>query len=699
MQFVSRGLLAAGLLFSNVGAFKLTDLHASKTGSPVDQVVTLLEELKTKLKEDEATETTAYDEYACWCEDTLAQKAKDITAAKKTLEELQTLITKLKAELASHAVSIEQLKKEVDGTEKSIKESTQVRENEHEQYASTRTQSEQCIGALEAAVGVLTNAGSGNTGFLGTFQQAQLISAAAGVREVISKASSMSSVSKDDLQVVKSFVATPMDFIAGAKQMLSAVQVANKGPRGDYAPQSGQVQGVLKGLYDSFTADLEKANAEEALKQKAFEELMETKKKELETLKATLLSQETAEADKTKTLADSETEQDDTAKQLEEDEKFFAESKAGCKTKAQEWAERTRLRTEELHGINTALNILTGPNAAAIFENATTTFLQISDDRPRAKKASLAYEKIKAMAGKFKNMRLAKIAVMLRTKGHFDKVINAIDKMIILLKQEAKEDIQHKERCQAQITDNTQTMEDLDYAIEKVGKEIERMEKKVEELKGNVQKLGEEINSTTDELAELNKMRTKEADEFMQAMKDDNSAVALLGQAITALSRTHAARNAASLSQVAKKQDPPPSTWEDGGKANTRKEESGGIIAILESIKTDLEEEMKTAQSADNTALANYASDRKMMEKMIATASTSLLAFREELIFTEARTIDKKEFKDMKDKDLESEKEREEALKKDCGWIETDFAKRRDSRIQELNGLAEAKAYLQGVSS
>merc|ERR1719160_1773839 len=107
----------------------------------------------------------------------------------------------------------------------------------------------------------------------------------------------------------------------------------------------------MKGMYDSFTANLEKANAEEADKQKAFEELMATKQAELETLQATLEARTKEHADAEKLLADDKVLLADTKAQLEADEKFFAETKESCKAKAAEWAEVTRLRTEELQGI------------------------------------------------------------------------------------------------------------------------------------------------------------------------------------------------------------------------------------------------------------------------------------------------------------------------------------------------------------
>merc|ERR1719281_102711 len=128
---------------------------------------------------------------------------------------------------------------------------------------------------------------------------------------------------------------------------MSAAQVGQN-PFGDYAPQSTQIQGILKGMYDAFTGDLEKDNAAEAESQKSFEALMATKKEELATLEATKQNQETDQAAKTKKLKESQVLKDDTVDQLEADEAFFADTKETCQTKATEWSIRTRLRTEEL---------------------------------------------------------------------------------------------------------------------------------------------------------------------------------------------------------------------------------------------------------------------------------------------------------------------------------------------------------------
>jgi len=95
-----------------------------------------------------------------------------------------------------------------------------------------------------------------------------------------------------------------------------SLEVENN-PFGDYAPQSTQIQGILKGMYDAFTGDLEQANAEESGEQKSFEQLMATKKAELATLQATHERHTLDKAEKTKQEASNQQARDDEEAQLE----------------------------------------------------------------------------------------------------------------------------------------------------------------------------------------------------------------------------------------------------------------------------------------------------------------------------------------------------------------------------------------------
>merc|ERR1719161_1124798 len=305
-------------------------------------------------------------------------------------------------------------------------------------------------------------------------------------------------------------------------------------PHGDYAPASTQVQGIMKGMYDSFTANLEKANAEEADKQKSFEELMATKQAELETLQATLEAKTKEHADAEKQLADDKVLLADTKAQLEADEKFFEETKASCKAKAAEWSERTRLRTEEINSIAKGIEILEG--GAETFKGAYTSLLQLSTTHRTVtqveKDRNAAYSMLQTLVRKGGGLRLALLAAEVRSGGHFDKIIVMIDKMIEDLRVEEQEDIKARDTCNNQENALKAQGEDAEYNKKKKEGLKERQEAKKTEVIQSKEATQDEIAMAEVQMEEMLAARNKENADFKKALKDDTDAVATLELAI-----------------------------------------------------------------------------------------------------------------------------------------------------------------------
>merc|ERR1719337_395432 len=195
-------------------------------------------------------------------------------------------------------------------------------------------------------------------------------------------------------------------------------------------------------------------------------------------------------ADAEKDLADNSQDLDDTTKQMKADTAFFDETKAACQAKADEWAERVRARTEELAGINKAIEILTGDDAKALFSKAIKpgkeTFLQTGSISSESQPQTKAYKTLKAHATKAKSLRLAAIAATLRTGGHFDAVIEEIDKMMATLKAEEKDDIDQRDWCKEETFKNEQEASRYEYKIEKAEHKKTKMEDKLELLESTL---------------------------------------------------------------------------------------------------------------------------------------------------------------------------------------------------------------------
>merc|ERR1719420_1740540 len=168
--------------------------------TPMERTVQLIQALEKQVRADGKNEQEDFDAYACWCEKTMERKAGDIAAAKELITETEILIKKLKGEIASHGAEIDQLKKDLAQNAAAQKEATEVRMKENKEYADERTESEQCIGAMEAAIKVLTGAGTKKAGFLETIHQAELLSVVAGVRTALKQKIVSKAVSDSDLK-------------------------------------------------------------------------------------------------------------------------------------------------------------------------------------------------------------------------------------------------------------------------------------------------------------------------------------------------------------------------------------------------------------------------------------------------------------------------------------------------------------------
>jgi len=679
--------------------------------TPISKVVELLIDLTHSIETDGVMEQKSYDKYACWCEETLARKVRDIDEAKETIAKTEIQMKDLKADLGALSADIEHLKKDIAANKQAQKDAQEVRDKEGEDYYNSKLESEQCIGALEQAIKVLTGAGAGKKR-LGNIQEAQLLSVAANFRGLLKSSMFSQSMSDTDMEVVKEFVSKPETFVQGQSNLNSMAQVA-KNPFGDYAPQSTRIQGILKSMYDTFTASLERGNGEEADKQKGFEELMATKQAEFETLELTLHHQTMDAAGKNKALAEATELRDDTNEQLKADQIFFAEAKVGCKEKATEWSERSRLRAEEILGIKHAIKILTSPVAKQIFLNSTNTFLQVSSSNVHK-----AARTLMGLAGPHGDQRVLHMATLLQGGGNFDKVILAIDEMIALLRREEQADIQHRDRCHAAENKNNNDMSDIDTDVEQVDGDIKRMEASKHQIRIDIKTIEFQIETTRKDIKKQKSLRNRETADFKQALQDDEAAVQLLKQAIVLLSKFYK-KNKIPMALVSEKEEPqkdqppgdepekdvpmykydpdkvPETSW--SGSYGGRQSENKGVMSIITMIMEDVQNEMKVARKAESEAQTSFEesmdSSTEVLESQIATKTEK----ERQLAETTGKTVDAEKFKGELIEDKGAQQKLKESLQSDCTWVKTYFESRREARKNEINGLMEAKGYLSGV--
>merc|ERR1719359_1422423 len=400
------------------------------TGSPVERIVKLLETVKETSLADGKAEQQIYDKYACWCETTSKRKAADIVQAQEDLRALGQRILKLKGKVATRTAEIAELTENIEDNEAQQEQLTSVRQKQNAAWAEESVEVKQALAALQDAIKVLAEATTPKAA--GLIQENTHLRSKYAVSAVLEKLPSKVGLPPARMALLSEFAKS----------------------EAKYAPQSATIQGMLGDMYLTFSSNLESATLDEANQNADYEKMYATLEKENNEMKATRQRKETEKAEAEAMLADTTKAYDDTEKQMKADTEFFDQTKAACQSKHEEWEVRKDLRDAELDGIDKALAILTSDEARELFAKSikpgVETFLQIAstpallqDKDSASAPAARAYNALKAQVKKSHSIRLAALAVQIRTTkaGHFDEVIKAIDEMIQTLKDEGAADL------------------------------------------------------------------------------------------------------------------------------------------------------------------------------------------------------------------------------------------------------------------
>merc|ERR1719271_2065243 len=124
-----------------------------------------------------------------------------------------------------------------------------------------------------------------------------------------------------------------------------------------YKERSGEIQNVLEDMLASFQTNLASTQSTETTAKSNFDALMTAKKDQLSTAKAALGDKATETGARNTALQDSQAEKSELETQNSNDDTSFKDTE--CETKAGEWAERKKLRADELASIGEAVATLT----------------------------------------------------------------------------------------------------------------------------------------------------------------------------------------------------------------------------------------------------------------------------------------------------------------------------------------------------
>jgi chromosome segregation ATPase len=215
--------------------------------NPVRRVVTLLQNLEKKVTAEGETDKELHEKFLCFCENNVATLEKSIADTEANQAQLAAAGEAASGEQAQLQQDLAQAKSDRAAAEEAIATATSVRGKEAGTFASYKAEAEANIGAIQGAVASLEK------GMAGAFLQT------------------------DAAKKLKQLVQSKDNMLEGDREDVTAFLAGGNGD--EYAPQSGQITGILKQLGDEWTADLAAATSTEEAAIKSFDELVAAKKR------------------------------------------------------------------------------------------------------------------------------------------------------------------------------------------------------------------------------------------------------------------------------------------------------------------------------------------------------------------------------------------------------------------------------------
>eukprot|EP00933_Yihiella_yeosuensis_P050623 TRINITY_DN48414_c0_g1_i1.p1 TRINITY_DN48414_c0_g1~~TRINITY_DN48414_c0_g1_i1.p1 ORF type:complete len:715 (+),score=259.74 TRINITY_DN48414_c0_g1_i1:98-2242(+) len=686
--------------------------------SPVNKVVVMLKDLKKEAEADKKAEADAIKKYNDWCKETKDQATEDIKDDKKTIDDATEKVNALAGTTAKTRQVISYAKKEIGENIERTDAATKIRNTERKAFLAAEKNFKNSVASLDAGLKSLGD----------SFLQKQSTATLKRVAHALLQMKKAESIDPSNLKLLQEFVT---------------------GPAAGYESATGQVEEIIKQTSADFKEDLKEITATEKDKQDAYDKLKKTLDDERDALEKTVKDETAANADNLKTYTDAKTLREQTEVELAATTKLLDDTTLACKVKNEEFEKRKELRTQELAGFDKALEILEKDDNKKIFEDsAKVMFLQVKSHTDSIGEANrqLAFKAIKEVATKYQTTELALVAVEVLNGGHFDKVIETIDKQIKNLRDEAKEDQDHKVMCKEQLAKQAADLVSLADTISKLGTKISRQGDKITELTAEITKLTAAIKKTNDEMDATSKARADENAETKTAIGHDRAALKVVKDAINAIQafydknkidqnlKLHQARDAAAQKAAPKMQpvvqqhlvstpvqkpvqqpaqktvqkpisllttkvsvqveQKPDGGFKDGEAYGGKKGAADSVISMMDMVATDIQTEIDTQVADDKRAQEAFEKQISEMTNIRDTQEAKKIAAEK----AKSDTEDKKSKAEQKKTDTETEKgeneKAETALKKNCEWVTENFDSRKSKREAEIESLIEAKGLL-----
>jgi len=562
--------------------------------------------------------------------------------------------------------------------QEALDKATAIREKQLAEFNEEEKDLLESISALKAAVTVLSKHQGG--AFL-QLPQNRILGVAATIQHEMQKHAALLQgvITPSQKRAAASFIQAPQDYFDAKPTFKQS-----------YAPQSGEIFGILTQMLETFEANLSQSQKEEQENQKAYEDLKAAKEAEIAAGQEQIEKKTAELADTDEKNAQAKEDIEDTKKSLSADEEFLMMLKEKCSMTDKEWEERQKTRQLEMEAVSKALAVLSGDDAHDLFTRTfNPAFMQV--DRQDSRRAQ-ASKLLSDVAKKTNNPKLSNLAYRVRLDA-FTRVKKAIDDMVAQLLKEKEDEIKHKDFCVDEFNTNQLQTEKKEREKKDLIAKIEDLELTIKTLDDEIKKLKAEIAEMQVQMKRAGEDREKENKEFQTTVADQRATQKLLKAALTVLQDFYG-KKAAFMQQHKQPAGPPPPPGFEEYKKNAA---SGGVMKMIEQIISDAKAMEAEAIRSEEDAQKAYEDFVKETNASIETKSKEIVNKSELKAKAESDLVETKESKEAVMLELEQLSNYNAELHQSCDFIMKNFDVRQTARDEEIEALKQAKAILSGA--
>merc|ERR1719379_1681098 len=409
---------------------------------------------------------------------------------------------------------------------------------------------------------------------------------------------------------------------------------------------------------------------------------------------------------------------------LEGDTATLESTDSDCKTKADEWAERTKIRDGELEAMAMAKKILskvTGvrnpdeheiPTKALLVASQKVerdtadlsafkgvSFLQIDD--PKAKAVNL----LRKAASEAHSQSLQKLAQEISSyEGPFDKIKAMIQKMIFHLMGEQKDEDEHKLWCDMETEKSTESKDDKADKKALLTTKVHEVDTAIKLLVRQITEQQERVADITSYKETETKLREENHAEIVATIKDAADAQAAITEAIAVLKDFYKesgmiAKEPWEFLQIGSRDvelPEKPSTW-DSSYTGTADPKSGsdGILTILDETMQKFSRMEADAKVADETDQKDYEADMNAKKIQVDETNTDIQMKTSKKTSLEEKLSGKAAQLKSTSSELDAVERYLKDLEPACGTGDSSYEDRKKARADETDALRKAQTILE----